>query len=112
MALLQRLAAVRGRLSLCADQAAAAKWWLGMPRAPVSAEGPMPKDLSTSRPSPLMTGGRHQGRHFLLGRDRWTGLPLTVQWAGGTSWRPSRRKWSMGKGCEEHVRKREAGIRK
>ncbi|MCT5019398.1 cation transporter, partial [Pseudomonas aeruginosa] len=25
-ALLQRLAAVRGRLSLCADQAAAAKW--------------------------------------------------------------------------------------
>ncbi|MEH6624481.1 MAG: DUF3817 domain-containing protein, partial [Dietzia maris] len=26
MALLQRLAAVRGRLSLCADQAAAAKW--------------------------------------------------------------------------------------
>src|SRR3546814_7857990 len=28
MALLQRLAAVRGRLSLCADQAAAAKWWL------------------------------------------------------------------------------------
>src|SRR5699024_9442860 len=27
-ALLQRLAAVRGRLSLCADQAAAAKWWL------------------------------------------------------------------------------------
>ncbi|WP_311056622.1 recombinase family protein, partial [Pseudomonas aeruginosa] len=31
MALLQRLAAVRGRLSLCADQAAAAKWWLSMP---------------------------------------------------------------------------------
>ncbi|NYI25051.1 hypothetical protein FHS93_004006, partial [Sphingobium francense] len=30
-ALLQRLAAVRGRLSLCADQAAAAKWWLSMP---------------------------------------------------------------------------------
>src|SRR3546814_5720700 len=27
-ALLQRLAAVRGRLSLCADQAAAEKWWL------------------------------------------------------------------------------------
>ncbi|MFC0307917.1 recombinase family protein, partial [Rhizorhabdus histidinilytica] len=32
-ALLQRLAAVRGRLSLCADQAAAAKWWLSMPMA-------------------------------------------------------------------------------
>ncbi|MBB6193825.1 hypothetical protein FHS51_004084, partial [Sphingobium wenxiniae] len=31
LALLQRLAAVRGRLSLCADQAAAAKWWLSMP---------------------------------------------------------------------------------
>ncbi|MDK2758998.1 MAG: hypothetical protein KYX66_19930, partial [Blastomonas fulva] len=42
MALLQRLAAVRGRLSLCADQAAAAKWWLSMPMASVSAEGPMP----------------------------------------------------------------------
>ncbi|MGG4643431.1 hypothetical protein ACLPHN_27640, partial [Pseudomonas aeruginosa] len=41
-ALLQRLAAVRGRLSLCADQAAAAKWWLSMPMASVSAEGPMP----------------------------------------------------------------------
>ncbi|WP_231274362.1 chemotaxis protein CheW, partial [Pseudomonas aeruginosa] len=39
-ALLQRLAAVRGRLSLCADQAAAAKWWLSMPMASVSAEGP------------------------------------------------------------------------
>ncbi|WP_368518084.1 pyrroline-5-carboxylate reductase family protein, partial [Rhizobium sp.] len=38
-ALLQRLAAVRGRLSLCADQAAAAKWWLSMPMASVSAEG-------------------------------------------------------------------------
>ncbi|MEC3973596.1 hypothetical protein, partial [Pseudomonas aeruginosa] len=36
-ALLQRLAAVRGRLSLCADQAAAAKWWLSMPMASVSA---------------------------------------------------------------------------
>src|SRR3546814_2294619 len=47
MALLQRLAAVRGRLSLCADQAAAAKWWLSMPMASVSAEGPMPKALST-----------------------------------------------------------------
>src|SRR3546814_2315377 len=33
VALLQRLAAVRGRLSLCADQAAAAKWWLSMPMA-------------------------------------------------------------------------------
>src|SRR3546814_3671613 len=39
LALLQRLAAVRGRLSLCADQAAAAKWWLSMPMASVSAEG-------------------------------------------------------------------------
>src|SRR5699024_1119074 len=53
-ALLQRLAAVRGRLSLCADQAAAAKWWLSMPMASVSAEGPMPKALSTRRTSPLM----------------------------------------------------------
>src|SRR3546814_5039180 len=44
-ALLQRLAAVRGRLSLCADQAAAAKWWLSMPMASVSAEGQMPKAL-------------------------------------------------------------------
>src|SRR3546814_2822775 len=52
MALLQRLAAVRGRLSLCADQAAAAKWWLSMPMASVSAEGPMPKALSTRRTSP------------------------------------------------------------
>src|SRR3546814_1741122 len=50
-ALLQRLAAVRGRLSLCADQAAAAKWWLSMPMASVSAEGPMPKALSTRRTS-------------------------------------------------------------
>src|SRR3546814_7104385 len=61
-ALLQRLAAVRGRLSLCADQAAAAKWWLSMPMASVSAEGPMPKALSTRRNSPLMPGCRHQGR--------------------------------------------------
>src|SRR3546814_2181402 len=38
VALLQRLAAVRGRLSLRADQAAAAKWWLSMPMASVSAE--------------------------------------------------------------------------
>ncbi|WP_414819842.1 HpcH/HpaI aldolase family protein, partial [Sphingomonas sp. Root710] len=37
-ALLQRLAAVTGRLSLCADQAAAAKWWLSMSMASVSAE--------------------------------------------------------------------------
>src|SRR3546814_10892615 len=58
MALLQRLAAVRGRLSLCADQAAAAKWWLSMPMASVSAEGPMPKALSTRRTSPLMPGCR------------------------------------------------------
>src|SRR3546814_1924138 len=62
VALLQRLAAVRGRLSLCADQAAAAKWWLSMPMASVSAEGPMPKALSTRRTSPLMPGCRHQGR--------------------------------------------------
>src|SRR3546814_10012026 len=61
VALLQRLAAVRGRLSLCADQAAAAKWWLSMPMASVSAEGPMPKALSTRRTSPLMPGCRHQG---------------------------------------------------
>src|SRR3546814_10632206 len=60
MALLQRLAAVRGRLSLCADQAAAAKWWLSMPMASVSAEGPMPKALSTRRTSPLMPGCRHR----------------------------------------------------
>src|SRR3546814_17137442 len=53
MALLQRLAAVRGRLSLCADQAAAAKWWLSMPMASVSAEGPMPKALSTRRTSQI-----------------------------------------------------------
>src|SRR3546814_12391837 len=62
MALLQRLAAVRGRLSLCADQAAAAKWWLSMPMASVSAEGPMPNALSTRRTSPLMPGCRHQDR--------------------------------------------------
>lgn len=64
-ALLQRLAAVRGRLSLCADQAAAAKWWLSMPMASVSAEGPMPKALSTRRTSPLMPGCRHQGEPVL-----------------------------------------------
>ena len=64
-ALLQRLAAVRGRLSLCADQAAAAKWWLSMPMASVSAEGPMPKALSTRRTSPLMPGCRHRGEPVL-----------------------------------------------
>src|SRR5699024_9211964 len=69
-ALLQRLAAVRGRLSLCADQAAAAKWWLSMPMASVSAEGPMPKALSTRRTSPLMPGCRHQGRACPLRRAR------------------------------------------
>src|SRR3546814_10480814 len=68
VALLQRLAAVRGRLSLCADQAAAAKWWLSMPMASVSAEGPMPKALSTRRTSPLMPGCRHQGRACPLRR--------------------------------------------
>jgi hypothetical protein len=51
-ALLQRLAAVRGRLSLCADQAAAAKWWLSMPMASVSAEGPMPKLSPQGAPRP------------------------------------------------------------
>ena len=42
-ALLQRLAAVRGRLSLCADQAAAAKWWLSMPMASRQRRGPNAK---------------------------------------------------------------------
>src|SRR3546814_21014112 len=70
MALLQRLAAVRGRLSLCADQAAAAKWWLSMPMASVSAEGTMPKALSTRRTSPLMPGCRHLGRACPLRSDR------------------------------------------
>src|SRR3546814_8497004 len=70
VALLQRLAAVRGRLSLCADQAAAAKWWLSMPMASVSAEGPMPKALSTRRTSPLMPGCRNQGRACPLRRAR------------------------------------------
>src|SRR3546814_935010 len=77
-ALLQRLAAVRGRLSLCADQAAAAKWWLSMPMASVSAEGPMPKALSTRRTSPLMPGCRHQGRACPLRRSRMTSNPLIV----------------------------------
>ena len=78
LALLQRLAAVRGRLSLCADQAAAAKWWLSMPMASVSAEGPMPKALSTRRTSPLMPGCRHQGRACPLRRARMTSNPLIV----------------------------------
>ncbi len=78
LALLQRLAAVRGRLSLCADQAAAAKWWLSMPVASVSAEGPMPKALSTRRTSPLMPGCRHQGRACPLRRARMTSNPLIV----------------------------------
>src|SRR3546814_460628 len=78
MALLQRLAAVRGRLSLCADQAAAAKWWLSMPMASVSAEGPMPKALSTRRTSPLMPGCRHRGRACPLRRARMTSNPLIV----------------------------------
>lgn len=77
-ALLQRLAAVRGRLSLCADQAAAAKWWLSMPMASVSAEGPMPKALSTRRTSPLMPGCRHQGRACPLRRARMTSNPLIL----------------------------------
>lgn len=77
-ALLQRLAAVTGRLSLCADQAAAAKWWLSMPMASVSAEGPMPKALSTRRTSPLMPGCRHQGRACPLRRARMTSNPLIV----------------------------------
>ena len=77
-ALLQRLAAVRGRLSLCADQAAAAKWWLSMPMASVSAEGPMPTALSTRRTSPLMPGCRHQGRACPLRRARMTSNPLIV----------------------------------
>src|SRR3546814_17318314 len=42
-ALLQRLAAVRGRLSLCADQAAAAQWGLTIPMAPLRPQGPTPK---------------------------------------------------------------------
>ncbi|MDM3147835.1 hypothetical protein, partial [Citrobacter sp. Cf121] len=54
-ALLQRLAAVRGRLSLCADQAAAAKWWLSMPMASVSAEGTVAK-LAMRQPFVLFKG--------------------------------------------------------
>src|SRR5699024_7171636 len=76
MALLQRLAAVRGRLSLCADQAAAAKWWLSMPMASVSAEGPMPKALSTRRTSPLMPGCRHKGRACPVSRGRMNSYPV------------------------------------
>src|SRR3546814_16278757 len=41
-ALLQRLAAVRGRLSLCADQSADAKWWWSMSMAAVGAEDGLP----------------------------------------------------------------------
>src|SRR3546814_10159542 len=67
-ALLQRLAAVRGRLSLCAAQAAAAKWWLSMPMASVSAEGPMPKALSRSEEntSELQSLMRHSYAVFCL----------------------------------------------
>ena len=65
MALLQRLAAVRGRLSLCADQAAAAKWWLSMPMASVSAEGPMPKAVL------LQLGAGAKKAPFLLCDQRY-----------------------------------------
>src|SRR3546814_17992842 len=82
-ALLQRLAAVRGRLSLCADQAAAAKWWFSMPMASVSAEGPTPKALSTRRTSPLIPGCRHQWRACPLRSARMTSNSLIVAWAGG-----------------------------
>src|SRR3546814_3158129 len=78
MALLQRLAAVRGRLSLCADQAAAAKWWLSMPMASVSDEGTMPKALSTRRTSPLLPACRHPRRACPLRRARMTSDPLIV----------------------------------
>src|SRR3546814_8464742 len=43
-----------------------------MPMASVSAEGPMPKALSTRRTSPLMPGCRHQGRACPLRRARMT----------------------------------------
>src|SRR3546814_15639291 len=88
VALLQRLAAVRGRLSLCADQAAAAQWWLSMPMASVSAEGPMPKALSTRRTSPLMPGCMHQGRACPLRRARMTSNPLIVASAVGLALNP------------------------
>src|SRR3546814_5635491 len=79
MALLQRLAAVRGRLSLCADQAAAAKWWLSMPMASVGAEDPRPKALSTMSTSPLMPGCRHHGRARPLRRARLPSNPLILE---------------------------------
>ena len=44
----------------------------------VSAEGPMPKALSTRRTSPLMPGCRHQGRACPLRRARMTSNPLIV----------------------------------
>ncbi|GHK58169.1 hypothetical protein KPZU09_79050 [Klebsiella pneumoniae] len=79
-ALLQRLAAVRGRLSLCADQAAAAKWWLSMPMASVSAEGPMPKALHKAHLAPdagLQAPGASlsfaQGSHDFESLDRGIG---------------------------------------
>src|SRR3546814_4089206 len=68
VALLQRLAAVRGRLSLCADQAAAAKWWLSMPMASVTAEGPMPKDRKSTRRNEERRVGNECVR---TGRSRW-----------------------------------------
>ena len=76
-ALLQRLAAVRGRLSLCADQAAAAKWWLSMPMASVSAEGPMPKLSPQGAPRPD-AGLQAPGASLSLRRARMTSNPLIV----------------------------------
>src|SRR3546814_8304807 len=70
-ALLQRLAAIRGRLSLCADQAAAATWWLSMPMASVSAEGPKPKTLSDRRTS--RSEERRVGKECVSTcRSRWS----------------------------------------
>src|SRR3546814_177623 len=60
VALLQRLAAVSGRLSLCADQAAAAHWRLNMPMACVLAGGPLPKPLPTRHTPPPIPGARPQ----------------------------------------------------
>src|SRR5699024_5916001 len=77
-ALLQRLAAGRSRLSLCADQGAAASCWWSIPLASVRAEGPMPKAPSTGRTSPRMAGRRHQGRACPLRRARMTSSPLIV----------------------------------
>jgi hypothetical protein len=73
-ALLQRLAAVRGRLSLCADQAAAAKWWLSMPMASVSAEGPMPSSLHKAHLAPD-AGLQAPGASLSLRRARMTSIP-------------------------------------